>query len=100
MLYIYVYEFLEEQSPGCDGGHQSHDRPWSLLCRSSCWPVPIHDGKHPAGGPCSLPDLVDHVVDGKAGGRQLVGVADILQAPDVLDKEDLMALEDLGLAGI
>ena len=62
--------------------------------------MPIYDGKHPAGGPCPLPDLVDHVVDGEAGGGQLVGVADILQAPDVLDEEDLVALEDLGLAGI
>ena len=99
-----LYNFLEDPSPGCNDSHQSHDN-WSMLSCSShqfprLWPVPIYNGKHPTWSPCALPDLVDHVVDGEASGGQLVGVADILQAPDVLDKEDLVALEDLGLARI
>ena len=62
--------------------------------------LPVQDGDDSGGTAGASLQFVHEVVDQEPSGRQEVGVGHVLQAPDIGPAQDLVGLEDFGLAPV
>ena len=62
--------------------------------------LPVQDGDDSGGTAGASLQFVHEVVDQEPSGREEVGVGHVLQAPDIGPAQDLVGLEDFGLAPV